>query len=168
MLKETWLNPKIEIKDISEKGKGLFAVEPIKKGESVIIYGGGYTDKNGAEKAKSEGKLVMQWDDDLFSVETRGEYVGYYINHSCEPNTWMNDSFTIVTMKKIKAGEELTIDYAVLPNGIDYVSKWECKCGSPKCREHITGKDWQIPELQKKYKNHFAPIINKFIKNNKK
>ena len=28
----------------------------------------------------------MQWDENLFSVENRGEDKGYFINHSCEPN----------------------------------------------------------------------------------
>ena len=170
ILKEDWLSPKTEIKEIPEKGKGLFAIKAISKGEPVIIYGGEYTDAKGAEKAKSSGKLVMQWDENLFTVEDRGEGKGYYINHSCDPNTWMEDAFTIVAMKNIKVGEEIRIDYAVFKKITeDYVSKWKCKCGSQLCRGKVTGKDWQINELQKKYKNHFTPVLNKLInKNNNK
>lgn len=162
-IKEDWLSPKAEIREVENKGKGVFAIQMIQVGEPVIIYGGEYTDKKGAEKEKSSGKLIMQWDEDLYSVEDRGTGKGYYINHSCEPNTWMNDAHTIAALKNIEKGEEITIDYAVLNNGDNYLSKWECKCGSPNCRKKITGKDWQKPELQEKYKNHFVPILNKLI-----
>ena len=169
ILKEDWLSPKTEIKKTLEKSMGIFAIQPILKGETIIVYGGDYTDTMGAKKAKLSGKLVMQWDEDLFTVEDRGEGKGYYINHACDPNAWMKDAFTIIAMKDIKAGEEITIDYAVFKKiEDDYVSKWKCKCKSPICRGQVTGKDWQIPELQKKYKNHFTPIINKLISKNNK
>ena len=168
ILKEDWRSPKTEVRETAEKGKGLFAIQPISKGEPVIIYGGEYADAKDAEKAKALGKLVMQWDEDLFSIENRGEDKGYFINHSCDPNTWMNDAFTIVTNRNINKEEELTIDYAMVQADKDHFSKWECKCGSPLCRKKITGRDWRIPELQEKYKNHFTPILNKLIKNNNK
>ena len=165
--KKDWVNPKIEIRSAGEKGKGMFALEPIKKGEKIIEYGGEYTNSVGAEKAKTEGKLVMQWDEDLFSVENRGAEKGYFINHSCEPNTWMGDAYTVIANKDIKKGEELTIDYILFQVNENYISKWDCKCGSKECRKRITGRDWRLKEFQKRYKDHFTPIINKLIKNNK-
>lgn len=69
ILKEDWISPKIEIRDTLDKGKGMFAIEEIKEGEKVVVWGGEYTDKDRAEQAKAQGKHVMQWDDDLFSVE---------------------------------------------------------------------------------------------------
>jgi len=35
--KETWLNPKIEIKETNNISKGMFALESIKKGEKIIV-----------------------------------------------------------------------------------------------------------------------------------
>jgi SET domain-containing protein len=166
--KEDWINPKIEIRNTENRGKGMFAVEPILKGETVVIWGGNYVNKEKAEKAKSEGKLVMQFDEDLFSIEDRGESDAYFINHSCEPNVWMKGTFTLEAMRDINKGEELTADYVLWETDEDKVSKWECRCDSLKCRRHITGKDWQIPELQEKYRGHFLPLIENRIEESKK
>jgi len=35
--KTTWLSPKIEIRSSDIEGKGMFAIEEIKKGEKVVI-----------------------------------------------------------------------------------------------------------------------------------
>lgn len=165
--KETWISPKIEIRKSPLGGKGMFALEDIKEGEKVLVWGGewgkDYVDKIDANKAKQEGKLIMQWDDDLFSVETPGDSPGYFINHSCDPNAWMIDAFTHVARRDIKKGEEVTNDYAFMEADENFVADWNCKCGSPLCRGKFTGKDWRLPELQKRYRNHFSPLINKRI-----
>jgi len=166
--KETWINPKIEVRKTKGNGKGMIALDPFVAGEILIIFGGEYTDAKGAEEARSKGKLVMRWDDDLFSVEERGEDLGYFINHSCEANAWMKDAFTVVAMRGIKVGEEITVDYALWEADEKYIAEWECACGSPLCRKKLTGKDWRLPELQKRYKNHFTPLINKRIENLRK
>jgi hypothetical protein len=38
-----------------------------------------------------------------------------------------------------------------------------CNCGSSLCRRTITGLDWQLPELQRRYQGHWAPFITKQI-----
>jgi hypothetical protein len=35
----------------------------------------------------------------------------------------------------------------------------ECKCGVPNCRKILTGKDWQRPDLQKRYAGHFSAYL---------
>jgi hypothetical protein len=161
---EDWISPNTEIKQSGIGGKGLFTTKPIKKDEVVVVWGGTYVASEEAEKAKQEGKLVMQWDGNLYSVEDRGEGTGYFVNHSCEPNLWMKGAYALVAMRDVKEGEELTADYALWEADEGYVSKWECGCGSQSCRKRITGKDWQLPELQERYKDHFSPLINKRIR----
>ena len=161
--KESRLNPKIAIRETDSRGKGMFAMEPIKTGEAILVFGGEYVNAEEAKEAERRGKLVMQWDDDLFSVEDRGADPTYFINHSCDPNTWMEDAFTIVAKRDVEVGEELTIDYALWEADENYVSRWECKCGSSMCRKRVTGNDWRLPELQERYKGHFTPLINKRI-----
>lgn len=139
--KKDWVSPKIEIRETEGRGKGTFALEKISAGEPAVIFGGEYTDAQGAKEAWAHGKLTMQWDHDLFSVEERGDDMGYFINHSCEPNTWMNDAFTITAKRDIAAGEELTADYAQWEADENHVSPWECACGSRLCRKKITGRD---------------------------
>ena len=160
---KSWLNPKIEIKISHLHGKGMFAKEHIAPGEVVVVWGGEFVSKEEAEKAQQKRSiLVMQLDDDLFSIEERGDDDTYFMNHSCDPNVWMKDAITLVARRDILRGEELTADYALWEGG-NYISQWNCVCGSSLCRKRITGQDWKIPLLQKRYKAHFSPLINKRI-----
>lgn len=141
----------------------MFAVEKIVSGESVLVWGGEYVDREVAEKAKSEGKLVMQWDEDLYSIEDRGDDQGYFLNHSCDPNVWMNDTYTLTARHDINVGEEVTADYAMWEADENKVSTWECQCGARDCRGRVTGQDYQLSVLQEKYQDHFSSLINKRI-----
>jgi SET domain-containing protein len=52
------------------------------------------------------------------------------INHSCEPNLTMRKihrQIFLYSFRKIKAGEELTVDYG-------FRCSVPCRCGSSKCR----------------------------------
>lgn len=75
----------------------------------------------------------------------------------------MEGAFTIVAKRDVEAGEELTIDYALWEADENYISSWECNCGSSRCRKRVTGNDWRLAELQERYKGHFTPLINKRI-----
>ncbi|MHA2255646.1 MAG: SET domain-containing protein [Candidatus Heimdallarchaeaceae archaeon] len=167
-LKESWLDPRIEISTSSLHEKGMFVLKHIKEGETVIIWGGEFVNKIDAEKAIDEGKIVMQLDENLFSVEEEGEDPTYFMNHSCDPNVWMKDEVTLIARSDINIGEELTTDYALFEAWEDFVSSWECSCGSSFCRKRVTGKDWRIHELQERYEGHFLPLINKRIEKLKK
>lgn len=161
--KKSWINPKIQIKNSSLGGRGMFALEKIEAGEDILTFGGDYIDKDEALEEKAKGKLVMQWDENLFTAEERGDDDTYFLNHSCNGNTWMKDAFTLIAHHDILPGEEVTADYILWEADENYISKWKCQCGEHKCRGQVTGKDWQQSELQERYKNHFSPLINKRI-----
>ncbi|MFX1252828.1 MAG: SET domain-containing protein [Promethearchaeota archaeon] len=161
--KESWMDSRIEIKSSPLHNKGMFAVASIKRGEVVVIWGGEFVNKEEAEKAAANGKIIMQLDEDLFSVEEKGNDPTYFMNHSCDPNVWMKDEVTLVARRDIKRDEELTIDYALFEAWENFTSSWRCACGSPLCRKRITGKDWRIPELQERYFGHFIPLLNKRV-----
>ncbi|MFZ2202621.1 MAG: SET domain-containing protein-lysine N-methyltransferase [Microgenomates group bacterium] len=158
-----WISPKAKLGSSGIGGRGIFAKSVINEGEKIVIWKGNYTNSEGAHEAEKLGKLIMRWDDDLYSVEDRGEDQGYFINHSCDPNLWLNDAHTLVARREIQPGEELTADYALWEADEDYVSKWGCGCGSSFCRKKVTGKDWRLNELQERYRGHFSPLINKRI-----
>ena len=138
-------------------------MSPITPGETVVIWGGTFVEREEAERARAEGKVVMQLDDSVYSVEERGEYPTYFMNHSCDPNVWMADAATLVARRDIVPGEELTADYALFEASEDFAMEWECVCGYPDCRKRITGRDWRLPELQRRYTGHFLPLIAKRI-----
>ncbi len=59
-----------------------------------------------------------------------------FINHSCEPNTYILGKRTFIALKPIQAGEELTMDYSFT----EADKGWEiskCGCGSKQCRKKI-------------------------------
>jgi len=161
IVRKTWISPKAEVRESKLEGKGLFAKKDIKAGEKVVVFGGNYTDKQGADKARKLGKLIMQWDEDLYSFEDRGDNASYFINHSCDSNLWMADAFTLIARRDIRQGEEITADYALWEADKNFVSCWNCNCGAKFCRGKVTGKDWQDPALQSRYKDHFSPLINR-------
>jgi hypothetical protein len=160
----SWITPKAHVRNSAIGTKGLFATANIKAGDKVVVWKANYTNKKGADDAQKLGKLIMQWDDDVYSVEDRGDDIGYYINHACDSNLWMEGKETLVARRNVEAGEELTADYALWEADENYVSKWTCNCGAQNCRKKVTGKDWMMTEVQKQYLNHFSPLINIKIK----
>ncbi|MDT4981133.1 MAG: uncharacterized protein QOG07_3012 [Pseudonocardiales bacterium] len=82
-------------------------------------------------------------------------------NHSCDPNLWWSDAYTLVAKRDIAAGEELTNDYAT--STVDPGFLLRCHCESARCRGMITGDDWQIPELQARYDGHWVPMVQRRI-----
>ena len=167
--KDSWLSPKVEVRESPLHGRGTFAKELIMKCEVVEIWGerwqGRHTveyteDKAKAEDAKQRGRAVMQWDTGLFSIEDRGADDGYFLNHSCDSSLWLKDPFTLTARRDVQPGEELTIDYALFEADGDQVVLSNCNCGAASCRLNITGRDWQLPDIQERYAKHFSPLIN--------
>jgi len=166
-----WLHPNTELRSSSTHGTGIFATAPIDAGEVVIVWGEMWNgdrvitwtrDAAEADAAAAQGMLVMRFDTDLWSIEPPGTNPGYFINHSCDSNVWMDDAFRLAARRPISQGEELTIDYALLEPD---VGDWDfgCRCGSPRCRGVVTGDDWRRKDLQERYRAHFSPLINKLI-----
>jgi hypothetical protein len=63
-------------------------------------------------------------------------------------------------MRDIRAGEELTHDWAMTDDD-DY--SVECNCGAANCRKILTGKDWQRADLQKRYAGYFSAYLARKI-----
>lgn len=156
------LSKKIEVRSSPIHGKGMFAKMDIKKGEVVFIKGGYILSR---DEFYSNGIInsYLPLDDNYFLAARNMEeesYIKLYNNHSCNPNCGLRGEITFVAIRDIGQGEELTCDYAFIDNE-DY--KFECNCGSSNCRHIITGHDWKIKELQKKYKNYFAAYLKEKI-----
>ena len=67
----------------------------------------------------------------------------------------------LTARRAIAAGEELTSDYATMTS----LAGWRmpCTCGSEDCRGAITGEDWRLPELGRRYRGRFSPFLNERI-----
>lgn len=169
----SWIDPRIEIKKSTIDGKGMFTKEIIKKGEVVIVWGGIVVTKEKIKKGliKVKKHSDVEIDDGIYLIDKEDyqeKVDDSLLNHSCNPNLWMENEITISAKRDIMKGEELTLDYAMYTTELDYGLR-ECNCNSKICRGVFSLNDWMNKELQNRYKNKFSPFINKKIKNiNKK
>jgi len=165
MLPLSYRSPKTEVRESRIHGRGLFATADIPKDEIVAVKGGHIVDrKTLREKVTPQlGPVEIQIDDDLFIVPVSdGEREGSMLcsNHSCDAIIGMRGEITFVAMCDIRAGEELTHDWATTDDD-DY--SVECRCGSSNCRKILIGKDGQRPDLQKRYAGYFSAYLARKI-----
>jgi uncharacterized protein len=165
MMRLSYLSSKTEVRESKIHGRGLFAVADIAKDEIVAVKGGHIVDRKTLRDkiALRLGSVEIQIGDDLFMApvsDEERELSMLYSNHCCNPNLGIRGEITFVAMRDIRAGEELTHDWAMTDDD-DYSA--ECKCGAPDCRKILTGKDWQRPELQKRYAGFFSAHLERRI-----
>lgn len=162
-----FVSPKIEVRP-SKTGRGVFAKSNISKGEMV------FDSAKGPFKCLSKGQLaefmgkeeykhyVFQLDDMLFYAPMNGPEERDFMNHSCEPTVGISDCMTFHALRDISIGEEITYDYGTSESTEGW--RMQCGCGQAACRKTISGRDWRLPALQKKYGSHFSYYILKKIR----
>jgi uncharacterized protein len=161
----SWISPKAEVRTSPIHGRGLFAKQAIRSGEIVCVKGGYIFDRARLrEIALVLGSAEIQIGNDLFigpldATEREGCMI--FSNHSCDPNIGVQGQIAFVAMRDIASGEELTHDWATTDDD-DYTL--DCCCGAAECRHTITGKDWQNPNLQRKYQGWFSWYLQRKIK----
>ena len=122
-------------------GKGAFALKPIAAKKKLGNMGGEIISYKEAQK-----RVKKQPGNVLFMVEFDHEDIALdasinsnelrYINHSCDPNTYIRRAYKKVefyTLRPIKKGEELTCDYGETHHD----GKLSCRCGAVNCRGYI-------------------------------
>ncbi len=161
MLPLSYRSAKTEVRESAIHGRGLFAIAKIDKGEVVLVKGGHIVNRETLQRevTPSLGPVEIQIGDDVFiapvTAEER-ELSMLYSNHSCAANLGVRGEITFVALRDIEAGEELTHDWCTTDDD-DYSVK--CNCRSSNCRGTLTGKDWQRPELQKRYAGYFSAYL---------
>jgi len=156
----SFLSPKTEVRESPIHGRGLFARTALLKDEIVAVKGGHIiTREELVQLRPSLGSAEIQIADDLFicpRTEQEREGSMIFSNHSCEPNIGLNGQIIFVAMRAIRAGEELTHDWAMTDNDNEWMA---CACGAACCRGTVTGKDWQLPDLQQRYGRYFSSYL---------
>jgi uncharacterized protein len=145
------------VRKSSIQGRGLFAIEPIEKGEIVCIKGGYIFNRETLRRVtESLGPAEIQIADGFFIGplrEEERESSMIFSNHSCDPTIGVQGQIVFVALRDIEAGEELTHDWATTD---DDTYEMECNCGAETCRKVITGQDWRRKDLQKKYAGYIS------------
>ena len=157
---QNFLTPLAESFDTPPHGFGSRAISVIPAGTSVATFGG--TALTRADFAPFEAERrsrSLQVNTNLIFLGPPSREPGDSINHSCEPNCGMRNATTIVAMRDIAVGEELTFDYA-MSDASDY-DEFKCNCGTTLCRGHVRADDWQLDTLRHRYKGFFSPYIQR-------
>lgn len=153
----SYISTKAAVKESRIHGKGLFAIEPIAKGEIVCIKGGHIFNRQTLrEVMELVGPAEIQIAEDFFIgplSEQEREPSMIFSNHSCEPNIGVQGQIVFVALRDIAAGEELTHDWATTD---DDTYEMKCNCGAETCRKVITGQDWRKKDLQEKYAGYLS------------
>jgi hypothetical protein len=157
----SWFNRKTEKRVSPLHGRGLFAREAISPGEIVAVKGGTVMDAAAFALVRDAvSPAEIQIEDGLYIAPGSAADVEANIlclNHSCHPNVGVRGQITFVAMRDIPAGAELTIDYAMIDG--NPAERMACSCGAPDCRKIITGDDWRLRELQRRYAGYFSRYI---------
>jgi unsaturated rhamnogalacturonyl hydrolase len=153
-----WFDPRLELRDSPVHGRGVYARAPIAAGEVLQVIGGlvfRRADPPRVEPgvAYNEGQL----DEDLWIITPVDVGLGYFFNHSCDPN-----STGLRARRDIAAGDEVTMDYAI-EIAEDGYELSPCRCGTALCRGRVTGDDWRRPDLQARYGDDFFPFLRRRI-----
>lgn len=161
---DCWLHDAIEPRTSSIEGLGLFATRRLPAGTVVERLGGRLVSEDEllalfAAQEREPGAPYIDTiaaSDGLHLVLPPGTPL-HYGNHSCEPNAWHVDAYTVATRRDIAPGEEITIDYGTVSAAAGWAM--HCQCGAAACRGTITAEDWRIPELRQRYGEHWVPEL---------
>jgi len=100
---KSWLDPRIVLGESPIHGKGLFAVQPFRVDEVVIVFGGSLFSREDIAAGKANNRTLMQVDENLWLGDLAYQALGedYFINHSCDPNLWITDGVNLTARREI-------------------------------------------------------------------
>jgi SET domain-containing protein len=132
------INFPLEVKASLIDGKGAYALKAIPARRKLGNMGGEIISVREARKRVKELKRVsmVEFGDGRALDASVNPNDLRYINHSCDPNTYLRVCYSKVefwSLRKIKKGEELTCDYGETHHD----GKLPCRCGAKNCRGFI-------------------------------
>ena len=146
-------------------GNGVFAVQDIAEGETLIEYKGEIISWKEAlrrhphDPTQPQHTFYFHVDDDRVIDGNVDGNAARWINHSCEPNCEADEQkgrVFIKALRNIAAGEELNYDYGLIidePYTKKLLSEFPCWCGSEDCRGTLLApKDDEAGKKKKKKK----------------
>jgi uncharacterized protein len=137
---------RIQVRRSGVHGKGVYALQPLAKGERLIEYVGERITwpqalkRHPSNPADPNHTFFFHLDDKHVIDAGVGGNASRWINHACNPNCEADEEdgrVFIKALRHINAGEELFYDYGL---SIDerYTAKlkaeYACRCGARKCR----------------------------------
>jgi SET domain-containing protein len=167
---------RIQVRKSGVHGKGVFALQDIAKGDTVIEYVGEIISAQEAEDRHPHDPkdpnhtFYFQIDEDRVIDALHGGNSARWINHCCSPNCKpevIDGRVFIKAKKNIPAGAELNYDYGLIidePITKALIAQYPCWCGSLKCRQTLLAQKPASRKKQTKKNKEKADEIRKTIK----
>jgi len=152
-VKKTLTWKKLYVGKTSGTGEGLFTKVNFKKGDHIFTWEG--TLKKG-RYPYYVGSRWLQIEKYQWIAPLRSN-LGWYINHSCNPNSGIRNSVNIVAMKNIGEGEEVTFDYSTSESENGWYLT--CHCKNKNCRRIVRSYTYLSAELKLKYRDFISEYL---------
>lgn len=155
-----------EIRSDGNGGYGHFATRAIGRGERIVAFEATphtLVTRTHVERAWTETDVAWfrryAWPltDEVWVTWSRDPEEWRPINHSCEPNAWL-DGLDVAARTDIAAGEQITLDYATFYN--ERMPSFECACGTDACRGTIRGED-HLADFVARYGDHVSDYVQR-------
>jgi SET domain-containing protein len=127
-------------------GKGVFALQDLAEGETLIEYLGEIIDwpealeRHPHDPAQPNHTFYFHLESGLVIDAHVGGNSSRWINHSCAPNCLADEDdgrVFIKALRNIAAGEELFYDYGLMIDARytkKLLAEYQCRCGAASCR----------------------------------
>ena len=161
---------KIQTRKSGIHGKGVFAVQDIAEGETLIEYVGEVVSWEEAQRRHPHDPkdpnhtFYFHVDEDRVIDAKYGGNSSRWINHSCDPNCEADEEdgrVFIKALQNIPAGTELNYDYGLIldePYTKKVLAEYPCWCGAKNCRGTLLApKDEPKQKKNKKEKKKDKP-----------
>lgn len=162
------ISPKVSVGQSPIQGRGVFANERIRAGETLMEFGGETISR--AEMESGDYRIRSIWPvrrDTFIALPDSDPEISLdeYLNHSCDANAWLDDEVTLTARRDIAPGEEITLDQGTWNIEDAYIEDRDpCSCGAKDCRGMLMENDWTRADVQSRYSGHFHPLVQALIK----
>jgi SET domain-containing protein len=137
---------RIQVRRSGVHGKGVFALQPIAAGETIIEYTGEVISWKEALRRHPHdpddpNHTFYYHIDDKHVIDAKvGGNASRWINHACETNCEADEvdgRIFIKALQDLQPGEELFYDYGLVIDGKltkKLKKEYPCRCGTKSCR----------------------------------
>jgi len=145
-------------------GYGIYAARRIEAGETIFADEGqphylvtrGHVERCWGERERGWfAEYAWPISDEVYVTWSPDPEDWRPVNHSCDPNAWL-DGLDTIARRRIELGEEITMDYATFCD--EQMKPFDCTCGSTDCRRVIRGGVDRAPFLDR-YEGHVSSHI---------
>lgn len=128
----------------------------MKKGEVLLAFERNFVSR--------PSRFTLQIDEGVFQISSSPGTLENYINHSCDPNCYIDFSELVFrARRKIRQGEELSFNYNTtewdMERGTD--KGFVCCCSAENCVYKVRGFRYLSPEIKAVLRPILSPFLTK-------